>query len=76
MTQIEDARGKDDWEQLSRLAHFLKGSAGCIGAYDLQKTAFALETAAKENKNPPVLVSLIDSVTKELDRVYDSINGI
>jgi PAS domain S-box-containing protein len=48
IVQLRDAIARDDGEQLARLAHSVKGSAGNLMAETLHSQALAVEMAAKE----------------------------
>ncbi|MEA3279572.1 MAG: Hpt domain-containing protein, partial [Thermodesulfobacteriota bacterium] len=73
---INNAFEEKDWESLVHLAHSLKGSAGNIGAVDLQEAAFQLEKASrKEAANPPGK-NLVDNVVTALSRVLESLQTL
>ncbi|MBU4463374.1 MAG: response regulator [Proteobacteria bacterium] len=73
---IKDVFEKEDWESLEHLAHSLNGSAGNIGANDLQDAAFQLEKASrKEAANPPEK-NLVDNVVTALNQVLKSLQTL
>ncbi|MEA3427674.1 MAG: Hpt domain-containing protein, partial [Thermodesulfobacteriota bacterium] len=73
---IKDLFEKKDWESLMHLAHSLKGSAGNIGANDLQEAAFQIEKACrKEAANPPER-NLVDNVATALSQVLKSLHAL
>ncbi len=73
---IKDIFEKKDWGSLMHLAHSLKGSAGNIGANDLQDTAFQLEKASREGAANPPEKNLADNVVTALSQVLESLNAL
>jgi len=72
-SNIKDLFDKKDWESLMHLAHSLKGSAGNIGAVDLQEAAFQLEKAS--SKGAPG-ENLADNVAAALNQVLESLQPL
>ncbi|MDA3833366.1 MAG: response regulator, partial [Spirochaetales bacterium] len=72
-SNIKDLFDKKDWESLMHLAHSLKGSAGNIGAVDLQEAAFQLEKAS--SKGAPG-ENLADYVVTALNQVLESLQPL
>ncbi|MDO9565772.1 MAG: response regulator [Candidatus Desulfaltia sp.] len=72
-SNIKDLFDKKDWESLMHLAHSLKGSAGNIGAVDLQEAAFQLEKAS--SKGAPG-ENLADNVAAALNQVLESLQSL
>lgn len=70
---IKDLFDKKDWESLMHLAHSLKGSAGNIGAVDLQEAAFQLEKASREGVPGE---NLADNVVTALNQVLESLQPL
>mgnify|MGYP000203196041 CR=1 FL=1 len=73
---IKDLFEKKDWESLMRLAHSLKGSAGNIGANDLQDAAFQLEKASSKGAASPPEKNLVDNVVTTLSQVLESLQTL
>lgn len=46
LAQLQAARASEDWRQLNRRAHALKGASGNMGALALAESAASLEKAA------------------------------
>ncbi len=63
IAQIQDAAKQEQPDKVSAYAHKLKGSADNVGGVALRKTAFALETAAKDNNLPEIERLVHDVVT-------------
>jgi CheY-like chemotaxis protein len=80
LKKIKQAHADDDPERMRQLAHGLRGSAGNIGAAELNLTAHALETACHENVTaqgaPSALDDLIDALESALNRVLESIQSL
>ena len=74
--QIQDAYDAKNWDTFRHLAHSLKGSAGNIGAYELQKTAEQLEKAANMGDLHPLEASLIPLAKNALRQVLKSIESL
>ena len=66
---IQLAQEGNQGEELLGLAHSLKGSAGNIGARDLQQAAGALERACSEKVSAEGLAGLIHDLQEELARI-------
>jgi CheY-like chemotaxis protein len=66
---LRRAEAADDRATLLQLAHSLKGSAGNIGAGDLQRAANALESGCSEKKATEAVAPLVQSVLQELAMV-------
>ena len=47
-TQLTDLYNTKDWEQLTALAHSIKGSAGCFGFKQISDAASELESCLKD----------------------------
>ena len=74
--KIRDDFDKNNWAELLRLAHNLKGSGANIGAGNLHRTAEALEKACKDKKTAGVISPLVDSVETALNQVLQSIQSL
>ncbi len=70
VNKIRDAFNRKDWESLVQIAHSLKGSAGNIGADDLHKAAWELETAGREGAP---IAALLEKVETALNQVLESL---
>jgi len=75
-SNIKDLFDKKDWESLVHLAHSLKGSAGNIGAVDLQEAAFQLEKASRKGAVNPPGENLADNMVAALNRVLKSLQTL
>jgi len=75
-SNIKDLFDKKDWESLVHLAHSLKGSAGNIGAVDLQEAAFQLEKASRKGAVNPPEKNLADNVVTALNQVLKSLQTL
>jgi len=67
LVRIEQAIASHDAGQASRVAHALKGAAGALSATEVQKTAAAIEHAARENRLDAA-AECCTTLTRELDR--------
>ena len=63
-----------DMADLERFAHTLKGLAGTIGGDALQKSALALEQAAKNASGPELDVAQ-EAFAKDLAATMDAVRG-
>ncbi len=72
-TTFQEAFAKGDKGPIRTIAHALKGSAGNIGALDLEKTCGRLEHAALEGADDATMSMIRDRVLEEIDRVFESI---
>ncbi len=71
---IGEAVAKGERELASRHAHSVKGSAGTIGAVELQSRAQVLETAINEGVSAEVITAVqLRSFSEELDRLMREI---
>ena len=73
---IKDVFEKKDWESLVHLAHSLKGSAGNIGANDLQDAAFQLEKASRKGSANPPEKNLVNNVVTTLSQALESLHAL
>jgi len=73
---IKDLFEKKDWESLMHLAHSLKGSAGNIGANDLQDAAFELEKASRKGSANPPEKNLVDNIVTALSQALESLHAL
>ena len=76
VTKIKNAYAAKDWESFRHHAHSLKGSAGNIGAYELQRAAEQLEKAADTGDLHPLEASLIPTAERALHQVFRSIESL
>ena len=70
------ARQGDDPAAPTRLAHTLRGTAGNIGARDVQATAAMLEQACAEAVSPEVIDWLLSKTLAALDPVIDGLASL
>jgi signal transduction histidine kinase/CheY-like chemotaxis protein len=81
---IHEALAVEDFETAERLAHTLKGLAGLIKEYELEKIAYEVEKSFKKNKIPKNelenletrLGKIISSIEKTLDTSVNVISAI
>jgi two-component system, sensor histidine kinase and response regulator len=76
VTQIRNAYISKDWDTFQHLAHSLKGSAGNIGAFELQKVAGQLEKESNTGNLHPLEASLIPNAERALHQVLRSIESL
>ena len=74
--KINNAFEEKDWESLVHLTHSLKGSAGNIGAVDLQDAAFQLEKASRKGPANPPKRNLVDNMVMALSQVLESLQTL
>lgn len=60
----------------ARVGHAVKGSAGNLGATQLQELAHALEQAGQRTASSDELVALADAVAAEFDRVATHLQSV
>ena len=65
---------EDNREQLQRIAHTLKGSAGTIGAVQVQELADRLQLAIRRNAEPKEIKHWYTLLADELPRLLDNIH--
>jgi two-component system, sensor histidine kinase and response regulator len=68
--------GDDDPSASTRLAHTLRGTAGNIGAKDVQATAAALERACADNASPEVIDQLLSRTLEALSPVMNGLAAL
>ncbi|MDK1025431.1 MAG: response regulator [Gammaproteobacteria bacterium] len=68
LTNMEQACGDGNHEELTRLSHWLKGSAGSVGFHDFTEPAAELEIAAREGND-----ERINSRLKEIMHLFNRI---
>jgi len=67
LRQFQAAARDDDFEAISKLSHTIKGSAGTIGAKELQRVAMTLNQTCKEGIIPEAaMIEAVDSGLTEL----------
>ncbi len=74
--KLHAAFQNENWDDLSGLAHSLKGSSANIGADQLAQTSSVLEIAAREGATTPPAKTLVKNVETELSQVLASISTI
>ena len=62
---LHDAVRRHDAEQIRRLAHVLRGSAGQIGAIKLARISRELETSMSAGGDASTLVAAVDDALRE-----------
>jgi PAS domain S-box-containing protein len=72
----DEARGRNDMEAVTRLAHSLKGSAGTIGLMELQAAAGQLEAALREKADEKEVTRAHHDTTTALTRAVRLIDEI
>jgi PAS domain S-box-containing protein len=60
MESIREVVGTEDWEELAKKAHWLKGSAGTMGFHPMTEPARCLEMAAKSGRSEEVQTALAE----------------
>ena len=70
-----EARLSDDHETAIRCAHSLKGSAGNIGAEEVQDAAFELEKASKGKNEESVIDEKLQGVFSKLEPLIIALKG-
>jgi HPt (histidine-containing phosphotransfer) domain-containing protein len=65
---MDQACADADHEELTKLGHWLKGSAGSVGFHDFTAPAVELENAAKEGDDQQITLRL-----KELRHLFNRI---
>jgi PAS domain S-box-containing protein len=73
---FEAARDSTDVSAPSRIAHTLKGTAGNIGAKDIQRVAEALESACQANATTQEINSLLAGVLNKLKPVITALAAL
>lgn len=74
--QFKDAMKKGDRDLAERLAHTLKGTAGNIGANDIQQAAKVLQDTFKDNATDKLINQLYKKVEQELVPVIQALGKI
>jgi len=74
--QIVERLAAGDTEQVQRLAHALKGSAGNLGAMQVAAAADALEAAIRRDAGRDEIARLASDLTAELTPLIDGIRGL
>lgn len=72
---FRDAQNKEDNEAITRYAHTLKSVAGNIGAVEVEKYAYSLETACKKNKTKHKIDQLLNMVISALNPVIEGLKN-
>ena len=75
MNKIKQAYNSNDWEELSIIAHTLKGSGGNIGASQVSYYSSEIDKMCKE-KNLESVNEIIMKLEVEINKVFKSINQI
>lgn len=66
IARIDDCMAKDDWTELGKLAHKVKGSSGSLGAIQVARVAELIEDAVREDK-----IAKIKALVSELKNRID-----
>jgi signal transduction histidine kinase/DNA-binding response OmpR family regulator/HPt (histidine-containing phosphotransfer) domain-containing protein len=74
--KIRKAQDEKDIDALLRLAHRLKGSAGNIGATDVQQAANALEQVCNQPESSHLVSVLSTRLQEELDRLLNLLHPL
>ncbi|SMF29941.1 response regulator [Desulfovibrio gilichinskyi] len=72
---FRDAHSREDNEAAMRYAHTLKGVAGNIGAEEIEKQAYYLESACKKNKPKHEIDKLLNRVGTALAPVLEGLKN-
>jgi HPt (histidine-containing phosphotransfer) domain-containing protein len=73
MTRLREKLSQGDHNEARRRAHSLKGSAGNLGATELQAFAAGLEAAIREGRGAATIESLAGQTEDELHRLHAQI---
>lgn len=74
IVKLETALQQDDFQELYKCAHYLKGSAAIIGAEKAATSAVQLEKSAYEKNDAREAQHLLQQVKKELTQLEQSIS--
>ncbi|MGB3221367.1 MAG: response regulator [Desulforhopalus sp.] len=74
--EIRKVQDEKDFDSLLRLAHRLKGSAGNIGATDVQQAASALEQVCNQPGSSHLVSVLSTRLQEELDRLLNLLHPL
>ena len=74
--KIGEARSKNEWPLLERLAHSLKSTGANIGALRLSEAALALEKICRDGFVAKTGNKLVDNVTALLSEVMESLSSL
>lgn len=66
---IRDCYQADNWNELGRAAHQLKGAAGSYGFHQLTAPAAGLESAVREHQGPEAIAQAIKVLENACGRV-------
>lgn len=72
ISQLSQFYEEQNWIEIGRVAHAIKGAAASVGAFELQKSAAVIEHAAKDDAisvitdNFPAFVSLLSTMSEKL----------
>jgi PAS domain S-box-containing protein len=73
LTQLRQHLAAGHHEELQRIAHTLKGTAGTIGAYEVSTSAAELELAVREGRGSAELGRAIDALSGRLEPLLKAI---
>ena len=71
LSRIDACMAKDDWTELGKLAHKIKGSSGSLGAIQVAQVAEQIEDAAREDR-----VSKIKNLVPKLKSRIDDFMAV
>jgi HPt (histidine-containing phosphotransfer) domain-containing protein len=63
-------RNSDDWEATYKQAHFIKSSISVIRITDVYENLARIEDLAREQKNKPEIIALMDKVVADFDQAH------
>jgi hypothetical protein len=55
-------RNTDDWDAISKQAHFLKSSVGIVKVRGMHEGLFQIETLGKEKRDKETIIKLLDEI--------------
>lgn len=72
LPQLSQANSDQNWQDLGRLAHSIKGASASVGAIEVQSLAATLEKAAKQDE----VATITDNIDNFIALVEDTKNKI
>ncbi|MGR9087149.1 MAG: PAS domain S-box protein [Gammaproteobacteria bacterium] len=76
LRQLSEALASDNWPEIQKLVHTLKGSSGSLGAIELQRTAASALTLLRQKAGQSDLKRAVRMLVTELSALLESIRQI
>ena len=73
LSDMKEAYSEQNFEELGKLAHKLKGNIRLLNIYSLEDTILNLEKYSKENRNLDEIEKLMNKLDETLPKVIDQI---